>query len=143
MGFTAYYRSLDTIDAEKRASIEAACDELCRGRTWLSCEPVLFFSGDDDGHIMGGSKPNFIPHPDDVDSAESEGLPDGTIQDALDVLCQLSRDHGVGWEISHDYSNGPIGLIRNGDADPEVRAVCHDILQFSARVVDNIASQLW
>ena len=120
MDFTVYYRSLETVDAEKRASIEAACDELCRERMWLSCEPVCFFGGDDDGHMMGGSKPNFMPHPDDLASAKSEGLPDGTTQDALDVLCQLSRDHGVDWEISHDYSDGPIGLIRNGHADPEV-----------------------
>jgi hypothetical protein len=120
MGFAVYYRSLETVDPKKPASLEAMCNQLCRGRTWLSCEPVCFFDSNDDGHMLGGSKPNFMPHPDDVASAESEGLPDGRIQDALNVLCQLSRDHGVDWEISHDYSDGPIGLIRNGHADPEV-----------------------
>jgi hypothetical protein len=120
MGFTVYYRSVEPVDAEKRASMDAACNKLLRGRTWLSCEPVSFFSADDDGHVMGGSKPNFMPHPDDVASAELEGLPDGTIRDALNVLCQLSRDHGVDWEISHDESEFPIGRIQNGEADPEV-----------------------
>lgn len=121
MGFTVYYRSTEPVDASTRASIDANSTKLCRGRTWLSCEPVcFFFDGDDDGHMMGGSKPNFAPHPDDVASAMSEDLPDGTVQDALDVLCQLSRDHQVDWEISHDESGGPIGFIRSGQADPEV-----------------------
>jgi hypothetical protein len=93
---------------------------LCQGRTWLSCEPVFFFDDDVDGHMMGCCKPNFMPHPDDVASAQAECLPDGTIQDALNVLCKLSRDHEIDWEISHDYSDGPIGFIRNGQADFEV-----------------------
>jgi hypothetical protein len=120
VGFTVYYRSLDVVEDEKRSAIAAACEAFGRGRTWLSCEPVYFFGGDDDGHLLGGSKPNFMPHPDDVASAQAEDLPDGTIEDALDILCQLSREHGVDWEISHDYSEGPIGFIRNGEADAEV-----------------------
>ena len=120
MGFSVYYRTTEPVEPATRAAIDATCAKLCRGRTWLSCEPVWFFGADDDGHMMGGSKPNFMPHPDDVASAMSEGLPDGTVQDALDVLCQLSRDHRVDWEISHDDSGGPIGFIRSGQADPEV-----------------------
>ena len=27
----------------------------------------------------------------------------------------------VDWEISHDYSDGPLGHIFSGDCDPEVR----------------------
>ena len=88
-----------------------------------------FFSGDDDGHVMGGSKPNFTPHPDDAAEVESEGLPDGTIKDALDVLCQLSSNCDIDWEISHDYSDGPIGWIRSGQAD---RAVLNQIEEFGS-----------
>lgn len=66
-----------------------------QGRTWLSCEPVHFFTNDEDGHLLGGSKPNFRPHPDDVASAAREALPDGSARDMLDILCGLSRDHGI------------------------------------------------
>jgi hypothetical protein len=90
------------------------------GRTWLMCEPLCFWLDENDGHLMGGSKPNFFPHPDDAASAASTGLPDGTLRDLLDILCQLSRDHGIDWEISHDHSDGTIGLIRDGICDPEV-----------------------
>jgi hypothetical protein len=86
----------------------------------LSCEPVHFFTGGDDGHLLGGSKPNFQPHPDDVASAAREGLPDGSARDMLDVLSRLSRDHGVDWEIRHDHSDGPIGYIRSGTCDDNV-----------------------
>jgi len=119
MGFTVYYRSTEPVDAQKRAAVEAACRKLCRGRTWLSCEPLCFFP-DDDHHMSGGSKPNFMPHPDDVASAQAEGLPDGTIRDALDILCQLSEEYDVDWEISHDYSDGSLGFVRDGRPDPDV-----------------------
>jgi hypothetical protein len=119
MGFSVYYRSTRPVSPAEIDAIDQAADRLCRGRTWLGCEPVGFHP-QDDGHLFGGSKPNFQPHPDDVASASREGLPDGTTRDLLDVLCQLSRDHGVDWEISHDHSDGPIGYIRGGVCDGEV-----------------------
>src|SRR5205823_4902371 len=75
---------------------------------------------DEDGHLCGCSKPSFRPHPDDAAAAVREGLPDGTPLDMLDILCQLSRDHGIDWEIDHDESDGPVGYIRSGVADEEV-----------------------
>ena len=55
--------------------------------------------------------------PDDVAAVASEGLPDGTVQDLLDALCQISREYNVDWEFSHDHDPGPIGFIRHGVAD--------------------------
>lgn len=66
---------------------------------------------------MGGSKPNFQPHPEDIAAAESEGLPDGTVNDIITALCELSKSQRVDWEFSHDHDPGPIGFIRNGVAD--------------------------
>jgi hypothetical protein len=88
----------------------------------LGCEPVGFLPEQDDGYLLGRSKPNFQPDPGDAASAAGSGLPDGTTRDVLAILCQLSRDHQVDWEISHDYSNGPIGYIRGGICDGEVTA---------------------
>lgn len=99
--------------------MQVAVLEASRGRTWLSCEPV-YFSRLEDGRLWGGSKPNLRPDPDDVASAQSEGLPDGSAQDMLEVLCRVSRDFGVDWEISHDGSDGPIGFIRGGECDGDV-----------------------
>jgi hypothetical protein len=114
VGFSVYYRSTGPVDTGRAEAIARSAAELCRGRTWLHCEPVWFFPGSADGHLLGGSKPNFLPHPVDAESAERSGLPDGTARDMLDVLARLSLDYGVDWEISHDYSGGPIGLIRDG-----------------------------
>jgi hypothetical protein len=121
MGFSVYYRSTRPVDKAEADAIRQATAEAIKGRTWLGCEPVHFFAGNDDGQMLGASKPNFLPHPDDAASAAHSGLPNGTTRDLLDILCQLSRDHGVDWEIGHDHSDGPVGFIRAGECDDEVR----------------------
>lgn len=123
MGFTIYYRSTKPVSAERRLAIRRSVDALNERHTWLSCEPVGFFDNSRDGHLFGGSKPNFLPDPDDAASAagmqspDGTALPDGTTRDLVDILCKLSSDHGVDWEISHDEAPGPIGFIREGVAE--------------------------
>ena len=125
MGFSIYYRSTRPVSPEEAGAIERAADRANAGRTWLSCEPVHFFEGEpgDGGRLFGGSKPNFQPHPDDAASAAGQGLPDGDVRDLFDVLCRLSRDHGIDWEISHDHEPGPVGYIRDGVCDPRLRGL--------------------
>jgi hypothetical protein len=121
MGFTIRYRSTRPVTPAEAEAVQQANHAAIQGRTWLSCEPVLF-SFHEDGHLSGSSKPNFRPHPDDVASAAREGLPDGSTIDLLNVLCHLSREHNIDWEISHDHSGGPIGSIRAGECDGDVLA---------------------
>jgi hypothetical protein len=132
MGFSISYEATERISPALQKEIAAAADELTNGRTWLSCEPVGFWavahgSPDANGILRGASKPNFFPHPDDVAAAQAEGLPDGTVNDMLEVLCQLSAQFDVVWEISHDESDGPIGYIRQGKCDDQVREQCDAI----------------
>lgn len=120
MGFSIYYRSTRPVSPALAGAVVRAALEMCRGRSWLGCEPVTFFPEMQDGHLMGGSKPNFLPHPRDHASAALSGLPDGTTRDLLDILCRLSREHRIDWELSHDHSGGPVGYIRSGVCDDEV-----------------------
>jgi hypothetical protein len=84
---------------------------------------VNFFDGHQKGHLFGGSKPSLQrPAPENAASAARQGLPDGTVRDLVEVLCALSRDHGVDWEFSHDYDAGPIGFIRRGVCDHRLRS---------------------
>jgi hypothetical protein len=139
MGFSIRYRSRQPIRAAEVSAIKRTAEEACEGRTWLSCEPPVDFSIDDeDGHLRGFSKPNFHPHPDDAASAAQEGLLDGTVRDLLDVLCRLSREHGIDWEISHDYSEGPIGFIRAGMCDVDVQTQV-EILADIAEELDSLS----
>ena len=122
MGFSVGFELTESVDPEKEAAILKTLESLRHGRTWLSCEPPFLHKYD--GVLTGSSKPNFMPHPDDVASAKAEGLPDGTLNDLLDILCQLSRQFAIDWEISHDHSDGPLGYIRGGHVDEEVRIQC-------------------
>jgi hypothetical protein len=120
MGFTIYYTSTRSITPQEAEAIRMAVQKECEGRSWFSCEPPGFFPDLQDGRLIGGSKPNFRPHPDDKRAAESCGLPDGSLGDLLDILALLSREYAVDWELAHDY--GPIGFIRVGIVDPRALA---------------------
>ncbi len=118
MGFAVTYRSVDAVTPAKFHEINQAADKLTEGRTWLSCEPLLLMHLPEDAHLYGSSKPAFEPHPDDVASAEQEGLPDGTLHDVIAILCELSRMFDIDWEIGHDY--GFLGHIREGVVEDAV-----------------------
>ncbi len=122
MGFSIGYQLTEPVTTETQVAILDVARSLTKGRSWLSCEPPLlrlYY-----GVLSGSSKPNFMPHPRDIASAESSGLPDGTLNDLLEILCQLSQRFHVDWEISHDYSDGPLGYIRRGEIDETVWAQC-------------------
>jgi hypothetical protein len=122
MGFTIYYRSTQPVSPAEAEAVREAASAASAGRSWLGCEPVCFFGDPDDGHLLGGSKPNFMPHPDDAASAARSGLPDGTTRDLVEILCLLSREHGIDWALSHDHDPGPIGFIRAGVCDDDALA---------------------
>jgi hypothetical protein len=117
VGFTIYYRTTHRLTFAGANVIRKAAASLSKGRTWLRCEPVGFFPGQEDGYLLGRSKPNFLPHPDDAAAAARETLPEGTVRDLIDMLCELSRGLGVDWELRHDHDPGPIGFIRGGVCD--------------------------
>lgn len=119
MGFTVQYRSTRPVTSAEADAIRRDADAASDGRAWLYCEPVHLEDVEDDGTLIGFSKPNFRPHPDDAASAARSGLPAGTCRDMLDILCQLSRDHGIDWALGHDY-DPDIGSIRGGVCDPSV-----------------------
>ena len=117
MGFSIYYTSARPVTPDEAEAIRSAATKACEGRSWLSCEPVHFFPNLQGGKLLGGSKPNFRPHPEDKRAAERSGLPDGKPSDMLDILASISREHKIDWELMHDY--GPVGSIRGGSVDPE------------------------
>ena len=134
MGFSVHYESTTPLSPETLLAVTSDAAQLTKGHTWLSCEPLLL-EDRGDGRLSGGSKPTFVPDPRDVASAMNEGLPDGSIKDVIAILCELSRRHGVDWEIVHDYADdGPTGHIRDGVADREVLEFIDGIAEFAALV---------
>ena len=120
MGFAVSYITTEPVEPKLQEAIQDAIQVETNGRTWLSCEPPIPL--DQDGFLVGASKPTFSPHPDDVASAEAENAPDGALLDLVDILCNVSATFGIDWELAHDH--GPIGFIRGGVCDPNVREQC-------------------
>lgn len=130
MGFAISYQTADSLPPQVIRNVTAAAERMAKRHTWLSCEPLILH--DEGGCLSGSSKPMFGPRPPgDVESAKQEGLPDGTLSDLIEILCELSSAFGVDWEISHDYSDGPIGYIRGGECDAEVTKQCEALNDFS------------
>jgi len=127
MGFTVYYRSTHPVRPDEVEAIRRAARTLSRGRNWLGSEPVYFFDSEfvKDGHLLGGSKPNFMTNPDD--GQQSTG-----IGNMVEVLCQLSRDYHIDWELSHDHDPA-IGFIRGGVCDESVAEKVQAIADLTAR----------
>lgn len=141
MGFTIYYRSTKQLDETASAAVKGRASQLCDGRSWLSCEPVGFWASED-GHLEGGSKPNFMSQLDPEELAEAEGMPDGNAMDMLDILCTLSQEFGIDWEISHDESDGTVGLIHDGVCDPEVKQRVEVFAQMSDNMGDFLGGMM-
>jgi hypothetical protein len=119
MGFSIHYRSTETMHPAQAYAIKQHAERLIDGYTWLACEPVIL-QQQSDGYLTGHSKPNFFPAEIDADAAHLEGLPDGTVLTLAEVLCVLSREHGVDWDIGHDFEPDSIGCICGGVANSEL-----------------------
>lgn len=86
--------------------------------SWEGCDEVGL-EQKSDGFLSGSSPTTFVADAEmlhEFDSLESAG----DMEALVDVLCELSRNHEVDWEIRHDYEPDVIGYIREGIADIEV-----------------------
>jgi hypothetical protein len=119
MGFAIHYRSTESMHPAQAFEIKQLAERLIGRYLWASCEPVLL-DQQTDGRLAGQSKPVFFPAEIDGPTHGLDGLSDGTVMTLAEVLCELSREFGVEWEIGHDYEPDPIGLIRDGVVDDEL-----------------------
>ncbi|MFG0289422.1 MAG: hypothetical protein ACF8CQ_14680 [Rhodopirellula sp. JB044] len=125
MHFSVAYETTELISPLLQQEMIAFADELSSQWNWLSCEPPCLSNRD--GILAGASKPNFSGHVDRVASDQVSDRRDGTLNDLVRILCAVSAEFDVDWLISHDCSNGPLGFIRCGRCDEEVRSQC-DVL---------------
>jgi hypothetical protein len=123
MGCEVSYCSTRPVTPEEAEAIDESASRLCENPDWVRCEPIIFVScidGHTGGPLSGSSKLSFKPF-EELASPDLE-MYDATIHDLLNALCELSREHKVDWEISHEYSDGPVGYIRTGVADDKLVA---------------------
>lgn len=119
MGFSIHYRSTETMHPALAFEVKQHAARLVGQYAWLSCEPISL-QQQSGGYLKGQSKPSFFPAEADAHEADLEGLPDGTVLTLAEVLCSLSREHGINWYIGHDYEPDWIGRICDGVPDSEL-----------------------
>jgi hypothetical protein len=120
VGFCLNDRSTRAVTAAEAEAIDEAANLLCDDEA-VGCEPIYFFEclqavleelPYPPGHLSGSSKISFS-----APGAEARIV---TIHDLINILCQISRDHQVDWEVGHDGHEGPAGYIRSGLADDKL-----------------------
>jgi hypothetical protein len=123
VGFSVDYRSTRPVTAAEAEAIDQAAARLCDPPDWVGCEEISFYEcleAYGEGHLSGSSKPDLEAHwVYKIPGVETRIVPTWEL---IDALCQISRDHQVDWEISHDYRDGPVGYIRSGLADDKLVA---------------------
>ena len=127
MGLSVIYKCTGDLQSDAIREIIDPASELASRRTWMSCEPLWLRAKN--GVLAGSSKPRISPNPDDIAALSEGGLPDGTLNDLLHGLCELSKRFGISWEITHDYADGPLGYIRNGKIDDDLRWQCETLIE--------------
>jgi hypothetical protein len=125
MDHTILYRSLATVDHQTRGDIEAAAREY---------GAVEFAPGSGVGYLEGGGKPNIGTDPDLATAAAKAKCPDGNVAYLLEILCRLSAEFTVDWELTGDDEQGSLGFIRNGNADEELTQAIRSLLGRSENI---------
>jgi hypothetical protein len=119
MGFDVSYKSTETISPKLQREVIDELRVLSNCHSWVRviCPNLV----DESGYLSGNSRLSPTAEPDDADDARRDGAPDGTMSDLMNILCELSRQFDIEWEVEHDYSEGVLGSIRYGVADDAVR----------------------
>jgi len=140
MAFTVHFQSTEPISSIVHQSLSESLAQLTHRHHWAGCEPpVLADELDASGKILGSCRPNFMPIPDDYLNCDSKRLPDGSIHDVIDILSQLSSEFVVDWQLDHDHHEGPIGFIRNGSVDIQLKLEITHIAGIGTVVADALA----
>ncbi len=135
MGVTLEYHTKSTVASDKVQAIVAASREP-NNQPWLLCEPIHFFDMPGfENQLFGASKLNLMPDPEE--KAEAEANYDSEKNDLeflIDKLEELSRRFDIDWMILIEGS--PLGSIKNGRCDPEVRSAVEAMASVSEELGD-------
>jgi hypothetical protein len=139
MGFDITYSTIERISPALQREILEDVHVLHKQKSWIQCTGPSFEN--EDGYLCGSSRLTPDRDPRDVATARhlSSGAPDGSVLDLLDVLCKLSRQHDIEWEISHDHSDGVLGRIQCGVADEIVRSTFEGLAAMCEGMGDHLS----
>lgn len=118
MGVCIYFRSESPVTADVERAVRAASSESSDEQPWLYCEPPHFLVPFDTDGLLGSSKLNLMPHPEEAAEAATLNPERHDFHELLYRLCDWSTRFGIAWKL--DIEDEPIGTIRNGECDASV-----------------------
>lgn len=96
------------------------CQSYDSAYSWVNVTgPSLENEG---GYLAGASRISPVVDAEDAMDAQHGSHPDGSLKELLESLCKLSAQFDI-----DDHSEGPVGYIRAGNADADVRAAIHGL----------------
>lgn len=114
MGFCIQYRSTESMHPATAYAVEQSADHWNSQFAWSLCEPVILKQRTD-GRLVGQSDVRFECAAELV--ADDHSLPEAILMTLIEVLCRLSFEHAVDWEVNDGEQTGLTGQIREGVAD--------------------------
>jgi hypothetical protein len=132
MGVCLYFRTRGPINPTAEQAIRADVSHVGPGQSWILCEPPHFYPPEGDGILLGGTKLNLHPWPDEY----REAMADPPERNDLDVLLAALTDWSARFELTWDLDidGTPLGSIDEGDCPPGLA----DALQAVADVADEL-----
>ena len=134
MGIMFEYQSQEKVSDEVASAILAAVHEP-DSQPWILCEPIHFYgSSGEQGRLLGASKLNLQPHPDDRAAAQVYLSDRDDLTFVVDRLCQWSREHGVDWNVLVEGEQ--VGEIVAGESDQQLREVIAGLVEAAQLLAD-------
>ncbi|MGB7326415.1 MAG: hypothetical protein WBD31_16195, partial [Rubripirellula sp.] len=124
MAFSLRYRSTEAMHPARAFEIKADATILVARYQWTHCQPIEL-DQPSDGRLVGISD-NDSEWSNDFVEIRAD-VPFGNVIVIADLLCELSRRHRVGWELSDAESGRSIGEIRSGTIDSQLTAKLQQI----------------
>lgn len=118
MGVGLYYRAVGPVAPDVAQAVRAESASVGRGQPWVLCEPPHFFDAED-GELVGGSKLNLMPHPEELADLRANLPERSDLRVIFHSLTDWATRFGLTWEL--DVDDAHLCRIEPGD-DPDQHA---------------------
>ena len=139
MGLYIYFRSIKPMHPALAYELSQRAAELSSQYSWNLCDPPTF-QHNSDGHISGLIEPIFV---DDGSEIFCDSDDEANLLEVIEILANLSDDHEVDWEFSHDYEPDVVGRIIEGKVSEDLLDEIETVISIGGLFGEFIDDEEW